>query len=186
MCHEDHPAAVRGQWLEAWLTAGSDCGGAGELLSPAWTAAVMAGDDATVGRIAHVQGVLAMHRGDPAAEHFQEAADTIPLGAPAGPSAAMSLAALAVVRSGIAPRAARRTARRVLTQSGVRGDSWACLVARYALALADHQEGRTGRALRRARRILASLDGTAFTGLARGGRSTRTEATSPPGDPDHV
>lgn len=159
LCHEDHPAAVRGRWLEAWLTAGRDRRAACDLLHRAWVAAVMTGDDATVGRIAHVQGVLAMHQGDPtaAAEHFQEAARTIPVQAPGGPSTAVSLAALAVARSGAAPRAARHTARRALTQPGVRIDTWACIVARYALALADHQEGRNGRALRRARRTLASL-----------------------------
>jgi predicted ATPase len=160
LCHEEHPAVVRGMWLEAWLTAGRDPRAACELLHHAWTAAVMAGDDATVGRVAHVQGVLAMHQGDPAAaaEHFQEAVRAVPAQAPAGPSTAVSLAALAVAQSGEAPDAARHTARRALTQSGVRIDTWACIVARYALALADHQEGRKGRALRRARRTLASLD----------------------------
>ncbi|MFC9244894.1 ATP-binding protein [Streptomyces sp. NPDC057136] len=155
----DHPAALAGGWLAAWLTAPDDPQAAGELLRTTWLEAVVAGDDAALGRIAHVHGVLALYRGDlpAAAEHFHEAADTTPVDAPAGPSTAVSLAALAVAQAGLGATAARRTARRALSQPGLRGDTWASLIARYALALADYQQGRSGSALRRARRTLASL-----------------------------
>lgn len=155
----EHPAALAGGWLTAWLTAPNDSRAAGELLRATWRDAVMAGDDAALGRIAHVHGVLALYRGDltAAAEHFHEAAATTPVDAQSGPSTAVSLAALAVTQAGLGAPAARRTARRALSGPGLRGDSLACLMARYALALADCQQGRKGRALRRARRTLASL-----------------------------
>ncbi|QNE78792.1 hypothetical protein F0344_33055 [Streptomyces finlayi] len=97
----------------------------------------------------------ALYRGDlsAAAEHFHEAAGTTPVDAPSGPSTAVSLAA----QAGLGATAARRTARRALSGPGRRGDTWACLIARYALALVDCQQGRRRRALRRARRTLASL-----------------------------
>ena len=160
VCHPDHPAVLAGGWLAAWLTAPADPRAAGELLRTTWPEAVMAGDDAALGRIAHVHGLLALYRGDlaAAAEHFREAADTTPPHAPAGPSTAVSLAALAVAQAGLGTTTARHTARRALSQPGVRGDTWACLVARYALALSDHRQGRRSSALRRARRTLASLD----------------------------
>lgn len=162
-CPRDRAVTVRGLWLAAWLSAGEDPRAAGELLRQAWPSAVLRGDDVAVGRIAHVQGVLALHARDPrgAAEHFREAAAMVPPRAMGGPSPAVSLAALAVAQAGFAPRAAHRTARRALAGRGVRGDAWACLVARYACAFVDHRRGRSGQAWRRARRALASLDARA-------------------------
>ncbi|MFF0203236.1 ATP-binding protein [Streptomyces sp. NPDC005017] len=159
-CEEDSPPAVRARWLAAWLTAPGDPHAARALLGRAWPAAVMAGDDAALGRIAHVQGMLALRDGDAvaAAAHFREAADTVPPHAPGGPSAAVSLAALAVAEAAFDPAAARRSARRALSHPDVREDTWACLLARYARAFVDHRHGRRGRAWHRARRALAALD----------------------------
>ncbi|MFI9151086.1 ATP-binding protein [Streptomyces sp. NPDC053367] len=159
-CAPDSPLAVRAQWLAAWLTAPGDPGAARSLLGRAWPAAVLAGDDASLGRIAHVQGMLALRERDSvaAAAHFEEAADTIPPHAPGGPSAAVSLAALAVAQTAFDPAAARRSARRALSHPDVREDTWACLLARYARAVVDHRHGRRGRAWHRARRALAALD----------------------------
>lgn len=161
MCRSDTLLIARGLCLAAWLTAYDDPCGANELLQHAWPAAVLAGDDATIGRIAHVQGMLALHGGDleRAAEQFQEAAGTIPPHAPGGLPPAVSLAALAVTQAERSPRAARRSARRALSQPGISGDAWACLVARHAQAFVDHSDGRTGRARQRAHRALAALDG---------------------------
>ncbi|WP_217144531.1 hypothetical protein [Streptomyces sp. AC627_RSS907] len=158
----DSEAARNGRWLAAWLSAAEDPQAALGLLGPAWPQAVLAGDDAAVGRIAHVQGVLALHGGDAeaAAEHFAEAAALIPVGAVGGPSPAVSLAAQAVAEAGFAPGAASRTARRVLTRPDLRDDAWAVLTARYAQACADHRRGRRSRARNRAGRALAALDGT--------------------------
>ncbi|MEU6660039.1 hypothetical protein [Streptomyces sp. NPDC046821] len=160
MCREDGLLTARGLCLTAWLTAYGDPYGASELLRHAWPAAVLAGDDATIGRIAHVQGMLALHRGDleRATEQFQEAARTIPPQAPGGLSPVVSLAALAVTQAGRTPRAARRSARSALRQPGIRGDAWACLVARYAQAFVDQSDGRSARARQRAHRALAALD----------------------------
>ncbi|WP_175410313.1 hypothetical protein, partial [Streptomyces sp. TRM64462] len=104
----DRPVTVRALWLAAWLAACDDPRAAGGLLRRAWPAAVLLGDDAVIGRIAHVQGVLALHEGDlaAAAQHFDEAAGLIPARAPGGPSPTVSLAALAVAQAGFAPRAA--------------------------------------------------------------------------------
>ncbi|MGC0330518.1 putative ATPase [Streptomyces sp. SAI-170] len=159
-CAPDSPLAVRAQWLAAWLTAPGDPGTARTLLGRAWPAAVLAGDDASLGRIAHVQGMLALRERDSvaAAAHFKEAADIIPPHAPGGPSAAVSLAALAVAQTAFDPAAARRSARRALSHPDVREDTWACLLARYARAVVDHHHGRRGRAWHRARRALAALD----------------------------
>ncbi|MHC0430610.1 ATP-binding protein [Streptomyces sp. O3] len=159
-CPPDSAIAARGLWLAAWLTADSDPGEAQALLGRAWPVAVLAGDDATIGRIAHVQGVLALHRGDDrsAAAHFQQAAEIIPALAPGGPTPAVSLAALALAQSAFDPGAAMSSARRALAQPGIRGDSWARVVARYARAYVDHRHGRSGRAWHRAHRALAALD----------------------------
>ncbi|MFE6804301.1 ATP-binding protein [Streptomyces sp. NPDC057681] len=161
MCRSDTLLIARGLCLAAWLTAYGDPYGASELLQHAWSAAVLAGDDATIGRIAHVQGMLALHEGDleRATEQFQEAANTIPPHVSGGLPPAVSLAALAVTQTQQSPRAARRSVRRALSQPGIRGDAWACLVARYAQAFVDHSDGRTGRARLRAHRALAALDG---------------------------
>ncbi|MGW0122452.1 ATP-binding protein [Streptomyces sp. NPDC003327] len=156
----DSPLAARGQWLAGWLTAGSDPVAARRLLARAWRAAVLAGDDALVGRIAHAHGTLAWrrHDHDAAAEHYRYAADTVPPDAPGGPTPMVSLAALAVVQTRTAPALAARTARRALAQRAGRHDTWATALAHYARALADHRTGQPGRARRRARRALAHLD----------------------------
>ncbi|MFF2503782.1 ATP-binding protein [Streptomyces sp. NPDC058067] len=160
MCRGDGLLTARALCLTAWLTAYGDPYGASELLRHAWPAAVLAGDDATIGRIAHVQGMLALHRGDleRATEQFQEAARTIPPHAPGGLSPVVSLAALAVTQAGHTPRAARQSARSALRQPGIHGDAWACLVARYAQAFVDRSGGRSARARQRAQRALAALD----------------------------
>ncbi|MGW0186268.1 ATP-binding protein [Streptomyces sp. NPDC003362] len=159
LCEPDSPVAVRALWLAAWLTAAADPLEARTLLGRAWPAAVLAGDDATLGRIAHVQGLLALHEHDApaAAAHFQQAADGIPYGAPGGPSPAVSRAAAAVAQAAFAPGAARRSARRALADPDVRDDTWACLLARYAQAVVDQRDGHRGRAWHRARRALGGL-----------------------------
>ncbi|MFJ6541774.1 ATP-binding protein [Streptomyces sp. NPDC091385] len=156
---DDHLAA-RARWLAAWLSAPGDPATARELLGQVWPAAVLAGDDALIGRVSHVEGVLAWERGDTraAADCFRQAADTVPPYAPGGPAPAVSLAALAVLRAPLTPASAQRDARRALTQPGVREDAWATALARYARAYADHHRGRTARAWHRARRALAGLD----------------------------
>ncbi|MFE2985153.1 ATP-binding protein [Streptomyces sp. NPDC059262] len=195
MCRSDTLLIARGLCLAAWLTAYDDSHGASELLQHAWPAAVLAGDDATIGRIAHVQGMLALHEGDleRATEQFQEAASTIPPHVSGGLPPAVSLAALAVTQAEHRPRAARLSARRALSQPGIRGDAWACLVARYAQAFVDHSDGRTGRARLRAHRALAALDsrlpaphGCAalrdlITDIDRGSRGGLSAATVPRG-----
>ncbi|MFJ3669559.1 ATP-binding protein [Streptomyces sp. NPDC090106] len=160
LCPAGSPALVQGWWLAAWLCADPDLARAGRLLDRAWRTAVLAGDDAAIGRVAHVQGALAWRHDDAraAALHFQQAAETIPAHAPGGPSPAVSLAALAVAQTRFAPRDARRSARRALTHPSVRTDAWATLLARSAQAHLDRHEGRGRRAARRARRVLAALD----------------------------
>ncbi|MET9949945.1 hypothetical protein ABZ135_00155 [Streptomyces sp. NPDC006339] len=156
----DEADRARAQWLAAWLSTARDPATSHRLLDAAWPAAVLAGDDALLGRIAHVHGTLAWQRHDlrAAAEHYGYAAATIPEHASAGPPAAVSLAALAVVQTHTDPEAALRTARRALARPAVRDDTWARALAHYARALADHRAGRTGRARHRARRALAQLD----------------------------
>ncbi|WAZ19127.1 hypothetical protein STRCI_000157 [Streptomyces cinnabarinus] len=132
-----------------------------KIPSDSLTTAVLAGDDATLGRLAHVEGMLALGDGDPhaAAAHFAYAAATMPVApASAGPSSAVSLAALAVTQSAFAPGAALNAARRALSQPGIRDDAWSGLLAAYARAVVDHRHGHPGRAWRRARRALVALD----------------------------
>ncbi|MEW2166044.1 hypothetical protein AB0912_24025 [Streptomyces sp. NPDC007084] len=160
LCPADSDAGMRGRWLAAWLGAGCASQDSRALLGQAWPAAVMAGDDATLGHIAHVQGVIALHEGNAraAARHFEEAARTDSGILGSGPSPAVSLAAQAVAQTSFDPDAARRTARRALTQPNLRDDSWAALVAHYAKAYVDLNQGRGGRARRRAQRVLSALD----------------------------
>ncbi|MFJ4006867.1 AAA family ATPase [Streptomyces sp. NPDC090023] len=169
---DDHLAA-RARWLAAWLNAPGDPGTARAQLGQVWTAAVLAGDDALIGRVAHVQGVLAWERGDArtAADCFRQAADTVPAFAPGGPAPAVSLAALAVAQARTSPGAAGRSARRALSSPGVRDDAWATALARYARAYTDHHQGHTSRAWHRAHRALAALD-------------TRTPLPGTPDSPD--
>lgn len=156
---DDHLTA-RARWLAAWLHAPGDPATARALLGQVWPVAVLAGDDALIGWVAHVQGVLAWERGDArtAAECFRQAADTVPVFAPGGPAPAVSLAALAVAQARTAPGAAGRSARRALASPGVRDDAWATALARYARAYTDHHQGHTARAWHRAHRTLATLD----------------------------
>ncbi|MFG2814478.1 AAA family ATPase [Streptomyces sp. NPDC048410] len=169
---DDHLAA-RARWLAAWLNAPGDPATARAQLGQVWTAAVLAGDDALIGRVAHVQGVLAWERGDArtAADCFRQAADTVPAFAPGGPAPAVSLAALAVAQARTSPGAAGRSARRALSSPGVRDDAWATALARYARAYTDHHQGHTSRAWHRAHRALATLD-------------TRTPLPGAPDSPD--
>ncbi|MGW5305693.1 AAA family ATPase [Streptomyces griseoluteus] len=156
---DDHLTA-RARWLAAWLHAPGDPATARTLLGQVWPVAVLAGDDALIGWVAHVQGVVAWERGDDrtAAECFRQAADTVPAFAPGGPAPAVSLAALAVAQARISPGAAGRSARRALSSPGVRDDAWATALARYARAYTDHHQGHTARAWHRAQRTLATLD----------------------------
>jgi predicted ATPase len=162
LCPSDSPVLVRNWWLAAWLSVDDDPQRAGQLLARAWQAAILAGDDATIGRVSYVQGELAWRQLDArtAATHYSQAADTIPNRAPGGPSPAVSLAALAVAQIAIARRDARRSARRALTDPSVRSDAWATTLARYAQACIDHHDGHPRRAARRARRTLDALDPT--------------------------
>ncbi|MGW5776270.1 ATP-binding protein [Streptomyces sp. NPDC003863] len=156
----DSPLLARGRWLAAWLSSAWDPRAAHHLLSLAWPAAVLSGDDALLGRIAHVHGTLAWQRQDPtaAARYYRQAAGTTPGGAPGGPSPAVSLAALAVVQAHHAPATAARTARRALAQPDCADDAWATALAHYARAFADHRAGRAGRSRHRAGRALADLE----------------------------
>ncbi|MFD4789309.1 hypothetical protein ACFWN1_20080 [Streptomyces sp. NPDC058459] len=155
----DDRLAARARWLAAWLNASGDPATARVLLGEVWRAAVLAGDDALIGRVAHVQGVLAWERGDArtAADCFRQAADTVPAYAPGGPGPSVSLAALAVAQARTSPGAAGRSARRALAYPGVREDAWATALARYARAYTDHHQGHTARAWHRAHRTLAAL-----------------------------
>lgn len=155
----DSHQAARGQWLAGWLTAGTDPATARALVDRAWTTAVLAGDDALAGRVAHAHGTLAWRRGDlpAAAGHYRHAADIIPEHAPGGPARMVSLAALAVVESHLSPARAARTARRALAQPSACHDTWAVALAQYARALTDHHAGRTARARHRAHRALTQL-----------------------------
>ncbi|MEX0171497.1 hypothetical protein [Streptomyces sp. LMG1-1-1.1] len=156
----DSVLVARGRWLAAWLCAAPDPHTARHLLSLAWPVAVLHGDDALIGRIAHVHGTLAWERRDPdaAAAYYRQAADAVPSGAPGGPPPMVSLAALAVVQAHGDPAAAARTARRALAQQHGRNDAWATALAHHARALADHRAGHTARARRRTLRALADLD----------------------------
>ncbi|MFI9743042.1 ATP-binding protein [Streptomyces sp. NPDC052494] len=156
----DSPLTSRGQWLAGWLIAGSDPATSRRLLNLAWPTAVLTGDDALIGRIAHVHGTLAWQHNDlsAAAAHYRHAADTIPGDVPGGPTPTVSLAALAVVQTRTAPSHAARTARQALAQQAGSHDTWATALAHYACALADHHTGHAGRARHRTHRALAHLD----------------------------
>ncbi|QNS07938.1 ATP-binding protein [Streptomyces xanthii] len=156
LCEPTRPSAVRGTWLAAWLAVDTDPAAARAFLAAAWPGAVLSGDDVTLGRVAHVEGMLALRQGDAraAAAHFADAAELIPAFVPGGPSPAVSLSALALVQAEHSPRAALRAARRAVSWPGVRDDAWANLVANYARARVDAAHGRPGRAWHRARRAL--------------------------------
>ncbi|MFE0648505.1 ATP-binding protein [Streptomyces sp. NPDC059534] len=178
----DSTLVAHGRWLAAWLSADADPHGAHALLSLAWPVAVLNGDDALAGRIAHVHGTLAWQRKDheAAAEHYRQAADTVPVGAPGGPPPTVSLAALAVVQAHHTPAVAARTARRALAQDTGRNDAWATALAHYARAFADHRAGHTGRARHRARRALTDLEARVDAPQARTALRRLLAALAPP------
>ncbi|MEV2251553.1 hypothetical protein AB0I94_13405 [Streptomyces sp. NPDC050147] len=153
----DAAASTTARWLAAWLAARGDPDTADTLLEDLWPQAMLDGDDALVARIAHVQGLVALTRGDgvKAAECFEQAGDCAPGHTLAGPGRSVYLAALAVARCAQDPPAAQRAARAALAQPGLRDDQWSSLRARYAQALVDHHHGHTAKAWNRVRRALA-------------------------------
>lgn len=158
-------ALVSGQalWLAGWLAACTGAPDAGELLGQAWRVAVLAGDDATVGRVAHAQGTLALRDGDTerAIEHLRDAAHTIPARAVHGPSAAVSWAELAMAQARVRPADALRSVRRASADTQMRHDIWTRSMTQYAHALVEHLRGRRSRAWRRAHKALAGATSVA-------------------------
>lgn len=151
----------RGQalWLAGWLAACTGAPEAEELLGQAWRAAVLSGDDATIGRVAHVQGVIALRDGETerAIEHLREAAHTVPVHADHGPPAAVSWAGLAVAQARVRPADALHSVRRASAGTQTRHDIWARSMTQYAHALVEHLRGRHSSAWRRAHKALAGV-----------------------------
>ncbi|MGW0905191.1 ATP-binding protein [Streptomyces sp. NPDC002853] len=151
----------RGQalWLAGWLAACTGAPEAEELLGQAWRAAMLCGDDATIGRVAHVQGVIALRDGETerAIEHLREAAHTVPVHADHGPPAAVSWAGLAVAQARVRPADALHSVRRASAGTQTRHDIWARSMTQYAHALVEHLRGRHSRAWRRAHKALAGV-----------------------------
>ncbi|MET8685513.1 AAA family ATPase [Streptomyces sp. NPDC004732] len=150
-------------WLAGWLAVCTDSPEAAELLGQAWRVALLAGDDATVGRVSHVLGALALADGrtERAIAHLREAADTIPVHAEHGPPAAVSWALLAVAQARVRPADAWRSVRRASAGPQPRHDLWTRSMTQYAQALLDHLRGRRSRAWRRAHKALAGALGVA-------------------------
>ncbi|GAA1914937.1 hypothetical protein GCM10009837_44760 [Streptomyces durmitorensis] len=146
-------------WLAGWLSACTGAPEAEELLGQAWRVAVLAGDDATIGRVAHVQGVIALRNGETerAIEHLREAAHTVPDHADHGPPAAVSWAGLAVAQALVSPADALRSVRRASAGTQTRHDIWTRSMTQYAHALVEHLRGRHSRAWRRAHKALAGV-----------------------------
>ncbi|MER5252565.1 hypothetical protein [Streptomyces sp. NPDC002855] len=146
-------------WLAGWLSACTGAPEAEELLSQAWRVAVLAGDDATIGRVSHVQGIIALRDGETerAIEHLREAAHTIPAHADHGPPAAISWAELAVAQARVRPADALRSVRRASAGTQTRHDMWTRAMTQYAHALVEHLRGRRSRAWRRAHKALAGV-----------------------------
>ncbi|WP_150492826.1 AAA family ATPase [Streptomyces kanamyceticus] len=161
-------------WLAGWLAVCVDAPDAAELLGQAWRVGVLAGDDATIGRVSHVLGALALEEGrtERAIAHLREAADIIPVHAEHGPPAAVSWALLAVAQARVSPAAARRSIRRASAGPQPRHDLWTRSMTQYAQALVDHLRGRRSRAWRRAHKALAGANGVA--GAAKAARTTAT------------
>ncbi|QES31062.1 hypothetical protein DEJ47_35745 [Streptomyces venezuelae] len=159
-------------WLAGWLAvcAGAPVGEAAELLGRAWRVAVFAGDDATVGRVSHVLGALALADGrtERAIAYLRTAADTIPVHAEHGPPVAVSLALLAVAEAGVRPTEAWRSVRRASAGPQARHDVWTRSMTLYAQAFVDHLRGRRSRAWRRAHKALAGAVGVAEAAAPRG------------------
>ncbi|MEV0324532.1 ATP-binding protein [Streptomyces sp. NPDC050658] len=150
-------------WLAGWLAACTDAPEAEELLNQAWRVAVLSGDDATIGRVAHVQGVLALREGETerAIEHLREAALTVPAHTSHGPPAAVSWAELAVAQARVRPADALRSVRRASAGTQLRHDVWTRSMTQYAHALVEHLRGRRSRAWRRAHKALAGVTSVA-------------------------
>ncbi|MGB8942297.1 MAG: hypothetical protein WCD21_18950, partial [Streptomyces sp.] len=146
-------------WLAGWLAACTGAPEAEELLGQAWRVAVLSGDDATVGRVAHVQGVIALRNGETerAIEHLREAAHTVPTHADHGPPAAVSWAELAVAQVRVRPADALHSVRRASAGTQTRHDIWTRSMTQYAHALVEHLRGRRSRAWRRAHKALAGV-----------------------------
>ncbi|MFE0171195.1 ATP-binding protein [Streptomyces sp. NPDC059002] len=160
-------------WLAGWLAVCVDAPDAAELLGQAWRVAVLAGDDATIGRVSHVFGALALEEGrtERAIAHLREAAETIPVHAEHGPPVAVSWALLAVAQARVRPGDARRSIRRASAEPQPRHDLWTRSMTQYAQAFVDHLRGRRSRAWRRAHKALAGAIG--ITGV--------TTPAGPPG-----
>lgn len=146
-------------WLAGWLAACTGAPEAEELLGQAWRVAVLSGDDATIGRVAHVQGVIALRNGETerAIEHLREAAHTVPTHADHGPPAAVSWAELAVAQVRVRPADALHSVRRASAGTQTRHDIWTRSMTQYAHALVEHLRGRRSRAWRRAHKALAGV-----------------------------
>lgn len=146
-------------WLAGWLAACTGAPEAEQLLGQAWRVAMLSGDDATIGRVAHVQGVIALREGETerAIEHLREAALTVPVHADHGPPAAVSWAELAVAQAHVRPADALRSVRRASAGTQTRHDIWARSMTQYAYALVEHLRGRRSRAWRRAHKALAGV-----------------------------
>ncbi|MFF3641599.1 ATP-binding protein [Streptomyces sp. NPDC002564] len=168
LARPDTRVCARALWLSGWLAVRTDAPGYAELLGRAWRVAVLAGDDATVGRVSHVLGALALEDGrtERAIAHLRDAADTIPVHAEHGPPVAVSWALLAVAQAGVRPADAWRSVRRASAGPQPRHDLWTRSMTQYAQAVVDHLRGRRSRAWRRAHKALAGATGVA--GAARG------------------
>ncbi|MFF1381724.1 hypothetical protein [Streptomyces sp. NPDC058308] len=129
---------------------------------------MLAGDDATVVRVSHVLGALALKDGstERAIAHLREAADTIPVHAEHGPAAAVSWALLAVAQARARPADAWRRVRRASAGPQPRHDLWARSMTQYAQAFVDHVHGRRSRAWRRAHKALAGALGVSGAATA--------------------
>ncbi|MEU5685830.1 hypothetical protein DEJ48_01270 [Streptomyces venezuelae] len=163
LVRSDTRVCGQAMWLAGWLAvcAGSPAPEAAELLGQAWRVAMFAGDDATVGRVSHVLGAMALADGrtERAIAHLRAAADTIPVHAEHGPPAAVSWALLAVAQAEIRPGDARRSIRRASAGPQARHDVWTRSMTQYAQAFVDHFRGRRSRAWRRAHKALAGAVG---------------------------
>ncbi|MDQ8702759.1 hypothetical protein RCO28_09690 [Streptomyces sp. LHD-70] len=152
------PLYGRGLCLAAWLAAGTGGEGVEELLRRAWEAAVPAGDAATAGHVALVQGMVALGAGelDRAATFLADAAHIVPAAPAYGPPAALSLLLLGVTRALRGdPAEGLRDIRRALRDPAAQPDLLIRCLGQYGLALVDHLTGRRSRAWRRAHRALA-------------------------------
>ncbi|MFF8644187.1 hypothetical protein [Streptomyces sp. NPDC015345] len=156
-------------WLAGWLAVCTGSPDAAETLGQAWRVALLAGDDATVGRVCHTLGALALDEGrtERAIAHLREAADTLPAHAEYGPPVAVSWALLAVAQARVAPGDATRSIRRASAGPQPRHDLWTRSMTQYAQALVDHVRGRRSRAWRRAHKALAGALGLAGAARAR-------------------